>query len=66
MDPFIKRRYNITYTLRQNGFKINSKRKEISIYFREIPKIIDNRHIIELVKTYSYSLVENRQLELNL
>lgn len=66
MDPITKRRYNTTYKLRKAGFVVDTKRKYIPVYFRQITGLIGNQHVITLVKEYDYKLVENRQLELNL
>lgn len=66
MDPVKKRCYNTTYKLRKKGFLINTKRKNIIIYFRQITQLIGHPHIIILVKEFDYKIVENRQLEINI
>jgi len=66
MDPQLKRRYNTTYKLRKAGFVVDTKRKTIPVYFRQVSALIGHPQVIILVKEYEYKLVENRQLELNL
>lgn len=65
-NPTAKRRYNVTYRLRLQGFVVDTKRKEISIRFNQISLLIGHPGIIALVKEYNYTLIENRQLRLDL
>ncbi|WP_372934423.1 hypothetical protein [Mariniphaga sediminis] len=66
MDPITKRRYNTTYKLRKSGFVVDTKRKVIPVYFRQITQLVGHPHIITLVKEFNYKLVENRQLQLDI
>lgn len=66
MDPATKRRYNSTYKLRKKGFIIDTKRGEISVYFRQVKSLIDNPNIIVLVREHDYEIIENRQLQLDI
>jgi hypothetical protein len=66
MDPQLKRRYNTTYKLRKSGFVVDTKRKTIPVYFRQVSALIGHQQVIILVKEYKYKLVENRQMELPL
>ena len=64
MDPNTKRRYNTTYKLRKAGFAVDTKRKTIPVYFRQVSALIGHPQVITLVKEYGYKLIENRQIEI--
>jgi len=64
IDPNTKRRYNLTYKLRKQGFEVNSKLRTIPIYIRQFKAIVNNSAAISLVKEYDFELVQNKQLEL--
>jgi len=66
MNKRLKRRYNTTYKLRKSGIAVDTKRRVIFVYFREVTQLIGNPHCITLVNEFNYKLVENRQLELSL
>jgi hypothetical protein len=66
MDPITKRRYNLTYKAHKKGIKINGRKRRITIYFDEIPKLIKCQQACELITHHDFKTTENRQLKMRL
>jgi hypothetical protein len=66
MDKQTKRKYNLSYKAKKNGISVNGFNHTIKIRFTEIPKLLRVREAVVLITEYDFSVVENRQLFLDL
>ena len=60
-----KKRYNLTYLLRNSGIKINTRKR--CIYFNEtnITGIAKNHYVTTMLRDYNYTLIRDPQLKIN-
>ena len=66
MDPITKRKYNLTYKAKRKGLAIDGHRKWIRLRFEDIPKLILINEALVLISSFGFSVIEDRQLKLNL
>jgi hypothetical protein len=66
MNPHTKRKYNLTYTARKKGIKIDGYKHRIFITFDEIKNLLNNNEARALINEYNFDIIQNKQLKLQL
>jgi 2-phosphoglycerate kinase len=61
-----KRKYNLTYKARKRGCIINSRKKHVIAYFEDITGIVACDFVVQLIRDYGYTVVENTQYKMKL
>lgn len=66
MDKRKKKRYNLTYRLRNKGYEIDTRRMKVVIPFTEerLNRVMANDQVRALITEFNYMLKKSRQLRL--